>query len=75
MFGLKSEFPALLLMRDEVVLYCSPIGEMSDEGLGALPAQAARLDMHRVREELEEERRNRVAIFERRVCSTARRLR
>lgn len=72
-FSLAGRLPALLIMREEVALYCE---RLEPDGLDAaklLVARAALLDMRAVHEDLAETRRNQTAFHERRVCPTARR--
>jgi thioredoxin 1 len=71
MFGLNAE-PALLLFREQIVLYFER-GEHSAERLAGLLTQVCALDMAQVRAALEEEKRAEVALRMRRVCPTARR--
>jgi thioredoxin 1 len=71
MFGLGEE-PALLVFRDRIVLYFET-GAHGVERLTSLLTQVCALDMVRVREAIEEEKRAEVALRMRRVCPTARR--
>jgi hypothetical protein len=71
MFGLGEE-PALLIFRDQIVLYCERGGH-SPERVAGLLAQVCALDMDQVRAAIEDERRAEVALRMRRVCPTARR--
>lgn len=72
MFGL-SEGPALLIFRQEVVLYLES-GEHSAERIEELLQRVQALDMDAVRAAIEEEKRAEVALRMRRVCPTARRM-
>jgi thioredoxin 1 len=71
MFGL-SEGPALLIFRQEVVLYLES-GEHPAERIEELLQRVQALDMEVVRAAIEEEKRAEVALRMRRVCPTARR--
>ena len=71
MFGLGAE-PALLIFREQVVLYLEA-GEHAIERIEGLLAQILALDMRAVRAEIEEQKRAEVALRMRRVCPTARR--
>ena len=71
MFGLGVE-PALLIFREQVVLYLEA-GEHKSERIEGLLTQILALDMHAVREDIEEQKRAEVALRMRRVCPTARR--
>ena len=71
MFGLR-EGPALLIFREQVVLYLEE-GEHPATRIDALVGQVLELDMSAVRAAIEEEKRAEVALRMRRVCPTARR--
>jgi thioredoxin 1 len=71
MFGLGAE-PALLIFREQVVLYLEA-GEHAIDRIEGLLTQIRALDMHAVRDEIEEQKRAEVALRMRRVCPTARR--
>ena len=71
MFGLGAE-PALLIFREQVVLYLEA-GEHTSERIEGLLTQILALDMHAVREDIEEQKRAEIALRMRRVCPTARR--
>jgi hypothetical protein len=71
MFGLSKE-PALLIFREQVVLYFER-GEHSRERIAGLLTQVCALDMAQVREAIAEEKRAEIALRMRRVCPTARR--
>jgi len=73
MFGLGAE-PALLILREQVVLYLE-VGEHTRERIEGLLTQILALDMHAVREDIEEQKRAEIALRMRRVCPTARRQR
>jgi thioredoxin 1 len=73
MFGLGAE-PALLIFREQVVLYLE-VGEHTRERIEGLLTQILALDMHAVREDIEEQKRAEIALRMRRVCPTARRQR
>ncbi len=75
MFGISGALPVLMIMREQVVLYCEPIDAASGNATKSIIKRAAGLDMEAVRREIAEERMNHAALFERRVCPTARRLR
>ncbi len=71
MFGLDANEPHLLLMREQVVLYCEPLAAASPEATRAYLKRAAQLDMVQVRAALEAERAGRQSLLARRVCPTA----
>ena len=67
-----SEAPALLIMRERVVLYCEP-GLPEPEVFQRLIERAAQLDMSAIKEEIEQEKQAEISLRMRRVCPTARR--
>ena len=67
-----SEAPALLIMRERVVLYCEP-GLPEPEVFQRLIERTARLNMTAIREEIEQEKQAEISLRMRRVCPTARR--
>ena len=75
MFGISDWLPALMIMRDQVVLYCAPMDAASPDQTRNIIDRAAALDMESVRRDIGEEKNNQAWLFERRVCPTARRLR
>jgi len=71
MFGI-SQGPALLIFRDQVVLYLEP-RIPDDTELEELLVRVQRLDMNAVRAEIEERKQAEAALRMRRICPTARR--
>lgn len=71
MFGL-SQGPALLIFREQVVLYLEQ-GEHSAARVDELLKQILALDMNTVRAEIEEQKRAEIALRMRRVCPATRR--
>ena len=71
MFGLGLE-PALLIFRQQVVLYSEP-GDHTVGRIEDLLEQIRALDMNAVRAEIQEQKRAEAALRMRRVCPTARR--
>ena len=71
MFGL-SQGPALLIFREQVVLYLEQ-GEHSAARVDELLKQILALDMNAVRAEIEEQKRAETALRMRRVCPATRR--
>ncbi len=73
MFGATTGLPALLIMREQVALHCEPLTAKTLDRTEKIIDGAARLDMSRVRRNIEQEKAGRAALFARRVCPTARR--
>jgi thioredoxin 1 len=71
MFGVTAT-PAILLMREQIALYCEP-GVPALESLRRLIDAALQLDMDSVRRELAEEKMALASLYGRRVCPTAKR--
>ena len=70
MFGIAGDLPTVLVMREEVVLYCAPF-DPSDAGpTRAIIDRAAMLDIAQVHQDIAEERMNQAAVLARRVCPT-----
>jgi len=69
-FGI-AQAPYLLLLRERVALYAERVLP-SPEGLRQLLRQVLSLDMDRIREEIEIERRARESLETRRACPTLR---
>ena len=75
MFGLADKLPALLLMREQVVLFAGNLARLSDGRLQALLADAGRLAMSDVHAQLAQQREGAAVIAARRICPTALRTR
>jgi hypothetical protein len=75
MFGISNRLPALLIMRDQVVLYCDPIDMTSGGEIRTIINRAAALNMETVHRNIRELRNNQAWLFERRVCPASRRRR
>lgn len=75
MFGLAEKLPALLLMREQVVLFAGALAKLSDGRLQALLADAGRLAMSEVHAQLAQQREGAAVIAARRICPTALRTR
>ena len=71
MFGATTNLPALLIMREQIVLYCEALTPEPLDRTRRIIDAAARLDMSRVRQDIEQEKAGRAALFARRVCPTA----
>lgn len=75
MFGLADKLPALLLMREQVVLFAGNLAKLSDGRLQDLLAGAGRLAMSDVHAQLAQQREGAAVIAARRICPTALRTR
>jgi hypothetical protein len=71
MFGLGADLPALLLMRERVVLFAGGLAGLPAERLQALLSGAGRLDMGLVHAQIARQREGEAVIAARRVCPTA----
>jgi len=70
MFGVV-QTPYLLIFRDRVALFAEPVAP-TPAGLEKLLAQIEALDMEKVRQDIDAERRARDALLTRRACPTLR---
>jgi thioredoxin-like negative regulator of GroEL len=70
-FGI-SESTALMIMREQVILYLEP-GLPEPEIFEGLLRRAGNLDMAKVHAEIQQEKEAEIAMFSRRVCPTAKR--
>ncbi len=70
MFDIADDLPAVLVMREEVVLYCAPF-EPDDAGpTRAIIDRAAILEMVQVHRDIAQERESLASLFARQVCPT-----
>ena len=70
MFGIVGDLPAVLVMRETVVLYCAPFDPADAGPTRAIIDRAAMLDMAQVHRDITQERENLATLFARRVCPT-----
>ncbi len=68
MFGSSNDEAMLLLMCDQIGLYCDVLSAMSPEDTQTLIERAANLDMNKIRQQMEQERGNLVSLYGRLVC-------
>ena len=71
MFGIADDLPAVLVMREKVVLYCAPFDPANAGPTRAIIDRAAMLDMAQVHRDIAQERESMASLFARRVCPTA----
>ncbi len=71
MFGIDGDLPAVLVMREEVVLYCAPFDPANAGPTRAIIDRAAMLDMAQVHRDIAQERESMASLFAHRVCPTA----
>jgi hypothetical protein len=71
MFGIADDLPAVLVMREEVVLYCAPFDPANAGPTRTIIDRAAMLDMAQVHRDIAQERESMASLFARRVCPTA----
>lgn len=70
MFGIDPDSPTLLIMREKIVLYLGQLDQNVVADIRVLIDRAARLDMARVRADIAEQHRQRMALEARRACPT-----
>ena len=75
MFGVDTKEPTVLIMREQIVLYCEPLSLLGKHDVFSLIEQSSELDMEKIKSKIEIEKQNRAHLFGRRVCPTAKRIR
>jgi len=75
MFGATPEEPAILIMREQIVLYCEPLSSMDKNASHSILRQVSALNMDDIREEIEISKQSHAHLFGRNVCPTAKRTR
>tara|TARA_R110002049_G_scaffold73310_1_gene189562 strand:- start:15249 stop:15668 length:420 start_codon:yes stop_codon:yes gene_type:complete len=76
MFGINKEAPTILIMRNQIVLFCEPVSSFMDKyDITTTVEQVKKLDMKKIKSEIKTERESAAHIFGRRVCPTAKRSR
>ena len=70
MFGITGDLPVVLVMREEVVLYCEPFDPADAGPTREIIDRAAVLDMVQVHRDIAQKRESQAALFARRVCPT-----
>ena len=74
-FGLNFKEPAILMMREQIVLYCESLSSIDKNVANSILQQVSKLDMDKIREEMAIEKQSRAHLFGRNVCPTAKRTR
>jgi len=75
MFGIATEEPTVLIMRKQIVLFCEPVSELNKHDVSSILQQVSKLDMGKIKHDVEIERQSQAHIFGRNVCPTAKRTR
>lgn len=75
MFGITAEEPAILIMREQIVLYCEPLSSIDKNAAHSILRQVSALNMDDIREEIEISKQSHAHLFGRNVCPTAKRTR
>ena len=75
MLGISTQEPTVLIMREQIVLFCEPISELNKHDVSSILQQVSKLDMEKIRNEVEIAKQSQAHIFGRNVCPTAKRTR
>ena len=75
MFGISTEEPTILIMREQIVLFCEPLSSIEEYDIFSIVDQIKNLDMKKIKYEIHTEKQSMVHLFGRRVCPTAKRMR
>lgn len=75
MLGISTEEPTVLIMREQIVLFCEPLTELIKHDVSSVLKQISHLDMEKIKHDVEIERQSQAHIFGRNVCPTAKRTR
>ena len=76
MFGINTEEPAILIMQKQIVLFCESISSVLEKyNIFSIVDQIKKLDMKKIKNDIETEKQSVSHLFGRRVCPTARRTR
>ncbi|QMU60973.1 MAG: hypothetical protein GKR92_04380 [Gammaproteobacteria bacterium] len=75
MLGISTEEPTVLIMREQIVLFCEPISELNKHDVSSILQQVSKLDMEKIKHDVEIERQSQAHIFGRNVCPAAKRTR
>ncbi|MGH1536438.1 MAG: hypothetical protein ACRBDX_00060 [Gammaproteobacteria bacterium] len=73
MLGISTEEPTVLIMREQIVLFCEPMSELNKHDVSSILQQVSKLDMEKVKHEVEIARQSQAHILGRNVCPTAKR--
>ena len=75
MFGIDTKEPAILMMREQIVLYCETLSSLDKHSAFSMIKQISSLDMNKIKNDMELERQSHAHLFGRSVCPTAKRTR
>jgi len=75
MFGIATEEPTILIMREQIVLFCEPESNLNKHDVSSILQQVSGLDMEKIKHDIEIERQSQAHLFGRNVCPTAKRTR
>ena len=75
LFGATADEPAILIMREQIVLYCEPLSSIDKNAAHSIFRQVSALNMDDIREEIEISKQSHAHLFGRNVCPTAKRTR
>ena len=75
MLGIGTEEPTILIMREQIVLFCESESDFYKHDVASILQQVSALDMKRIKHDIEIERQSQAHLFGRNVCPTAKRTR
>jgi hypothetical protein len=75
MFGINSKEPAILMMREQIVLYYESLSSIDKNVANSMLQQVSNLDIDKIRVEMEVEKQSRAHIFSLNVWPTGKRTR
>jgi len=70
MFGISMEQPTLLIMREQVVLFCESVPSLDKFDIFSILEQIKKLDMKKIKNQIQTEKRSASHLFGRNVCPT-----
>ncbi len=73
MLGISTEEPTVLIMCEQIVLFCEPLTDLIKHDVSSILQRVSKLDMEKIKHDVEIERQNQAHIFGRNVCPTAKR--
>ena len=75
MIGMDTEVPGILIMREKIVLFCEPVLSLENTDIYSLIERISKMDMYKIKNELQIEKESKMHLFGRGVCPTAKRSR
>lgn len=75
MFGIDAREPTILIMREQIVLFCESESDLEKHDVASIIQQVSVLDMKKIKYDIEIERQSQAHLFGRNVCPTAKRTR